>query len=95
MAKKLTLENLLIVARSIQLLANPNCFKIIECLKEGKKNATTLQKDTKINMALTCHNLQQLFHCGLLSKCRKNKFIYYRRNENNIAAINKFIQDYK
>jgi len=55
------------------LVSEPR-LKILNLLKNGKKNVTELINELKMDQTLVSHNLRRLKRCGFVSSKNKEKF---------------------
>ena len=72
-------------------LANSNRFRIINALRNGKKNVTEICELTGFEQTMVSHNLKRLEHCGMVFSEREGKCCYYRVNEKTIKPLLKLI----
>ncbi|MCF7872002.1 metalloregulator ArsR/SmtB family transcription factor [Candidatus Woesearchaeota archaeon] len=75
-------------------LANESNIKIIESLKQGPKNVTTISNETKIEQSATSHRLKKLVSCNVLNVERKGKERIYSLNKETIIPILKLVDEH-
>jgi DNA-binding transcriptional ArsR family regulator len=72
-------------------LVSESRLKIINLLREGKKNVSEIILSLKADQTAVSHDLARLRQCGFVKKSREGKFIYYSLNEKTINPIMKLI----
>ena len=75
-------------------LANPNRLKIINTLREGKKNVTEICNITGFEQTMVSHNLKTLEHHGMIFLEKQGKYRYYSLNNKTIKPLMKFIDEH-
>ena len=68
-------------------LANPNRLRIINLLRNGKKNVTEICHATGFERTMISHNLTRLERCGMVFVEQKGKFRYYALNRETIKPL--------
>ena len=68
-------------------LANHNRLKIVNILREGKKNVGEICKATGFEQTMVSHNLKRLGLCGMVFSEREGRYKYYNINKNTIKPL--------
>jgi len=68
-------------------LVSGSRLKIINLLKNEKKNVSEIIKELKIDQTSVSHDLARLRKCGFVKTEREGKFVYYSLNEKTIKPI--------
>lgn len=68
-------------------LVSESRLKIINLLRNGKKNVSEIIKALNINQTIVSHDLSRLKRCGFVNVEIKGKFRYYTLNENTIFPL--------
>lgn len=72
-------------------LANPNRLQIIQILRKGKKNVTSIVKETGFEQTMVSHNLKRLERCGMVFVEQIGKHRYYSVNQETIKPLMELI----
>ena len=68
-------------------LVSGSRLKIINLLRNGKKNVSQIMKNLKADQTAVSHDLARLKKCGFVQVETKKKFRYYKLNEKTIAPL--------
>lgn len=68
------------------LVSEPR-LRIINLLRNGKKNVSEIIKDLMMNQTDISHNLTRLRRCGFVNVETDGKFRYYKLNEETIKPL--------
>jgi len=72
-------------------LVSESRLKIINLLRNNKKNVSEITKELKIDQTAVSHDLARLKTCGFVKTERNGKFVYCSLNEKTINPIMKLI----
>ena len=72
-------------------LANPNRLRIINALRNGKKNVGEICQETKLEQTIISHNLKVLEYHGMVFMEKQGKYRYYSVNKKTIKPLLEFI----
>ena len=75
-------------------LVSESRLKIINLLRNEKKNVSEIMKELKMDQTATSHDLARLRQCGFVNTIRDGKFVYYYLNEATINNIMKLIDEH-
>ena len=73
------------------LVSEPR-LRIINLLREGKKNVSELMEELKMDQTSVSHDLARLKQCGFVDSEIDGKYRYYRLNEQNILPLMELIE---
>ncbi len=68
-------------------LASPTRLAILELLREGSKNVSTIAEDLKLEQSLVSHNLKKLEKCNFVFAERKLKEKIYTLNKETMEPV--------
>ena len=68
-------------------LCSESRLKIINFLRNGKKNVSEIMKDLNMNQTAVSHDLARLKQCGFVKCDIEGKFRYYKLNEKTISPL--------
>ena len=68
-------------------LVSESRLKIINLLRNGKKNVSEIVKEIKADQTATSHDLARLKSCGFVISESEGKFRYYKLNEKTIKPL--------
>ena len=68
------------------LVSEPR-LKIINFLRNGKKNVTEIVEELDLDQTSVSHDLQRLKKCGFIEQEIDGKFRYYKLNEETIKPL--------
>lgn len=68
-------------------LANINRLKLINVLRQGRKNVNELCEATKFEQTMVSHNLKRLEKCGMVFVEQEGKCRYYSVNKETIKPL--------
>ena len=68
-------------------LANPTRLAILELLRNGPKNVTTIAEELNLEQSLISHNLKNLERCNFVFTERKIKEKFYTLNKETMEPI--------
>ncbi len=68
-------------------LVSESRLKIINMLREGKKNVSEIISELKLDQTHVSHDLQRLRRCGFVNTEKAGKFIYYSLNKETILPL--------
>jgi len=68
------------------LVSEPR-LKIINLLRDGKKNVSEIRKDLGTDQSSISHNLARLRRCGFVDSEIDKKFRYYKLNQKTIKPL--------
>jgi len=68
-------------------LANPTRLAILELLRDGPKNVTTIAQELKLEQSLISHNLKKLENCNFIFPQRKTKERIYTLNKETMEPV--------
>ena len=66
-------------------------IKIINLLRNGRKNVSELMSELKMDQTAVSHDLSRLKKCGFVISETDGKFRYYKLNDETIAPLMKLI----
>ena len=72
------------------LVSKPR-LKIINFLREGRKNVSEIISELKMNQTSVSHDLARLKRCGFVKVEVEGKFRYYKLNERTIKPLMELI----
>lgn len=72
------------------LVSEPR-LKIINMLRDKKKNVSQISKELKMDQTAVSHNLKRLKTCGFVTSEVDKKFRYYKLNEKTIKPLMELI----
>ena len=72
-------------------LANPNRLQILQLLRKGKKDVTSIIKETGFEQTMVSHNLKRLEKCGMVFVEQIGKNRYYSVNQETIKPLMELI----
>ncbi len=75
-------------------LVSESRLRIINLLRNGKKNVSEIMKELKMDQTAVSHDLARLKACGFVKAKREGKFIYYSLNEKTINHIMRLIDEH-
>ena len=75
-------------------LGNLSRLKIINILREGKKNVGELCSITGFEQTMVSHNLRRLQKCGMVFVEQKGKHRYYSVNKKTIQPLLELIDEH-
>lgn len=75
-------------------LVSESRLKIINLLREGKKNVGEIVDSLKMDQTSVSHDLARLKKCGFVSSSIEGKFRHYSLNEKTIAPLMKLIDEH-
>jgi len=73
------------------LVSEPR-LKIINLLKNGKKNVSEIIKELDMDQTAVSHNLERLKKCGFVKPKSEGKFRYYELNKETIKPLMEIIE---
>ena len=73
-------------------LVSESRLKIINLLRNGKKNVTQIIEELKMDQTAASHDLARLKQCGFVSSEIEGKFRYYKLNEQSIKTLMEIIE---
>lgn len=73
-------------------LVSESRLKIINLLRNGKKNVSELMSELKMDQTATSHDLKRLKDCGFVFDDRDGKFVYYSLNKGSINPLMELIE---
>ena len=62
-------------------------LKIINFLRNGKKNVSEIISELKMDQTHVSHDLQRLRRCGFVLSEKSGKYVYYSLNKDSITPI--------
>ncbi len=68
-------------------LVSESRLRIINILREGKKNVSELIFKLGMDQTHVSHDLQRLRRCGFVLTEKEGKFVYYRLNKETIGQL--------
>lgn len=68
-------------------LVSESRLKIINILREEKKNVSEIIKELHMDQTHVSHDLQRLRRCGFVNTEKDGKFIYYSLNKSTIGQL--------
>ena len=75
-------------------LVSESRLKIINLLRNNKKNVSEIMKELKMDQTAVSHDLARLRQCGFVNTIRDGKFVYYSLNQGTINPIMKLIDEH-
>jgi len=72
------------------LVSEPR-LKIINLLRNGKKNVSEIKEELGMDQSSVSHNLARLRRCGFVSSEIDRKFRYYKLNQGTIKPLMEII----
>ncbi|MBI3622710.1 helix-turn-helix transcriptional regulator [Candidatus Pacearchaeota archaeon] len=75
------------------LVSEPR-LKIINLLRNEKKNVSEIMKELNMDQTAVSHDLARLRQCGFVKTEREGKFVYYSLNEKTINRIMGLIDEH-
>jgi len=75
-------------------LVSESRLKIMNLLRNGKKNVSEIIKELKMDQTAVSHDLARLRQCGFVNTSKYGKFVYYSLNEKTIKPIMKLIDEH-
>ena len=73
-------------------LVSESRLKIINFLRNGKRNVSEIIAGLKMDQTSVSHDLARLKQCGFVASEREGKFIYYRLNQETIKPLMEIIE---
>ncbi len=68
-------------------LVSESRLKIINLLRNGKKNVSQIMNELKMDQTIVSHDLARLKKCGFVTCEVKGKYRYYRLNQKTIKPL--------
>jgi len=68
-------------------LVSESRLRIINLLREGKKNVSGIIAELEMNQTAVSHDLARLKRCGFVKSERNGPFIYYMLNDKTIKPL--------
>ncbi len=68
-------------------LANPTRLAILELLRKGPRNVTSIAEELKLEQSLVSHNLRKLQRCNFVFAERKIKERFYTLNKETMEPV--------
>lgn len=68
-------------------LISESRLKIINLLRNGKKNVSEIMQELKMDQTAVSHDLARLKRCGFVKSNIEGKFRYYKLNEETIRPL--------
>ena len=75
------------------LVSEPR-LKIINILRQNKKNVSEIMTELHMDQTAISHNLARLKTCGFVKSKREGKFIYYYLNKETIKPLMELIDNH-
>ncbi|MEK6899048.1 MAG: metalloregulator ArsR/SmtB family transcription factor [Nanoarchaeota archaeon] len=75
-------------------LVSESRLKIINLLREGRKNVSQIVEELKSDQTSTSHDLARLKQCGFVNMEIEGKYRYYTLNTKTIAPLMKLIEEH-
>ena len=72
-------------------LVSESRLKIINLLRQEKKNVSEIMKELKMDQTAVSHDLARLKKCGFVNSEIKGKFRYYKLNKETINPLMEII----
>ena len=72
-------------------LVSASRLRIINLLRDGKKNVSELMQELKADQTAVSHDLARLKRCGFVHVTTEGKYRYYSLNETTIKPLMKLI----
>lgn len=72
-------------------LVSESRLKIINLLRNGKKNVSEIMYELKMNQTAVSHDLARMKRCGFVIDERNGKYIYYKLNDKTIKPLMEII----
>ena len=73
------------------LVSEPR-LRIINLLRNGKKNVSEIIEELDLDQTEVSHNLARLKRCGFVKSEREGKYRYYKINEETIKPLMEIIE---
>lgn len=73
-------------------LVSESRLKIINLLRNGKKNVSKIMEELRMDQTSVSHDLSRLKKCGFVLVDVEGKFRYYKLNEKNIKPLMEIIE---
>lgn len=68
-------------------LASPTRLAILEFLRKGPRNVTTIAEELKLEQSLVSHNLRKLERCNFVFAERRSKERFYTLNKETMEPV--------
>ena len=75
-------------------LVSESRLKIINLLRNGKKNVSEIMSELKMDQSAVSHDLSRLKKCGFVKMEIDRKFRYYSLNEETIKPLMRLIDEH-
>ena len=75
------------------LVSEPR-LKIINLLRESRKNVSQIMQELNMDQTSVSHNLSRLKQCGFVIQEAKGKYRYYNLNESTIKPLMDIIDEH-
>ncbi|MBI2507628.1 helix-turn-helix transcriptional regulator [Candidatus Woesearchaeota archaeon] len=75
------------------LVSEPR-LKIINLLRNGRKNVSEIIEESNMDQTLVSHNLSRLRLCGFVKSEIDGKFRYYKINDKTIKQLMEIIEEH-
>lgn len=73
-------------------LVSESRLKIINLLRQSKKNVSEIMRDLQMDQTSVSHDLNRLKQCGFVNVEAQGKFRYYALNEDTIKPLMEIIE---
>jgi len=75
-------------------LVSESRLKIVNFLRDGKKNVSEIMSELKMDQTVVSHDLSRLKRCGFVKMETDGKYRYYSLNEETIKPLMKLIDEH-
>ena len=75
-------------------LVSESRLKIINFLRNGKKNVSEIMSELKMDQTCVSHDLSRLKRCGFVKMETEGKYRYYSLNEETIKPLMRLIDEH-
>ncbi len=75
------------LSKLFAMFSDPTRLKILNCLKEGEQNVSTISDLTDISISNVSHQLKLLEIQRLVKKEKRGKYVYYELDDIHVLDI--------
>ncbi len=74
-------------AKTFKVFADPTRLKILETLREGERNVSSIMEKLGLKQSTVSQHLRMLKDCGVVASRKEGREIYYRLKTDKVTKI--------
>ncbi len=74
-------------AKTFKVFADPTRLRILEALREGEKNVSSIIEKLELKQSTVSQHLRMLKECGVVSSRKNGREIHYRLRTDKVTKI--------